>query len=174
MDKIPLPYTLPEEFLSQPKPDIKKQIVNFKKVGLPEYDGFYACVLDDVLTAEECVQLTRAAESTTNGSWEKAMINVGSGKQVMATETRNCGRIVWDDREIVAKIWARCRDAVPELSEIRDQPKIAPGSARKKDAWRMTRLNERMRFLSYVEGNYFRRELTGCSEEHRLIVSSSW
>ncbi|KAG8529537.1 uncharacterized protein KY384_006174 [Bacidia gigantensis] len=151
-----------DDFLSEPAQCIQKKIINFKEeADLPEYDGLYACVLDDVFTAEECTQLTRAAESTTDGVWEQGTINVGGGRQQKVTDVRNCGRILWDDRNLVAKIWSRCQDHLPELKELKDQPRIAAGPARRKETWEMTRLNERMRFLSYVEGNYFRPHMDG-------------
>ena len=173
MDLINLPYSLPRDWLSQPKTDVQKNVVDFKAVGLPDYDGFYACILDNVLTAQECIQLTRAAESTTKGVWEKAMVNAGYGQQIMAKDVRDCGRIIWDDRDLVAKIWARIEKHVPELSEIRDQPKVAPGPARKKEVWEMTRLNERMRFLSYVEGNYFKGKLSHMYSEQQTDFKQS-
>ena len=152
-------YTLPADFLSNQGPEIKKEVVNFKQTELPEYDGLYAVILDNVLTAEECSQLIRAAESHTKGVWEQAMINVGNGKQVFAPESRDCGRIIWDDKELVAKIWTRCRDHVPEVVELKENAKITGyGPVKRKETWRLSRLNERMRFLKYVQGNYFRRE----------------
>ena len=152
-------YTLPSDFLSSPGPEIKKEIVDFKQTELPEYDGLYASILDNVLTAEECTQLIRAAESRTKDVWEQALINAGNGNQIFAPESRDCGRIIWDDRELVAKIWARFQDHVPEVAELKGNARITGyGPVRRKETWRVSRLNERMRFLKYVEGNYFRRK----------------
>lgn len=152
-------YKLPDDFLSHPLSGITKQIINFKASELPEYEDCYACVLDNVLTANECAKLIKSAEAQTNGKWAQAMINVGYGRQKLDTETRSCGRIIWDDRELVSKMWARFQDQVPEILELKDQPGITGGGPLKKGwVYKMTRLNERMRFLSYVEGNYFRRE----------------
>ena len=152
------PFKLPENYLSQPRLDVQRQSINFKDIGLPEYEGLYACVLDNVMTAGECQQLLRAAEATTNAVWKEAMVNVGGGRQGVAKDVRDCGRIIWDDREMVAKLWDRCRDFVPEILNLSDQAFIT-GSGPVKKGWKyvMSRLNERMRFLKYVEGSYFRR-----------------
>lgn len=155
-------YELPKDFLSGRGPEINKEIVDFTKTTLPEYDGLYACILDNVLTATECAQLIRAAESRTRGVWEQAMINIGNGRQQFMPEQRDCGRIIWDDGELVAKIWARCGQLVPEILELKDQAKVTGyGPVKRKEVWRVSRLNERMRFLKYVEGNYFRRKPNG-------------
>ena len=148
-----------KDYLSQPKPDIEKKAIDFSEIGLPEYQACYACVLDNVLTATECQQLLQAAEATTDGQWEEAMINFGGGRQGLAKDVRDCGRIIWDDRDVVAKIWDRCRDLVPEIFDLSDQPGITGGYMKKGRQYEMTRLNERMRFLKYVEGNYFRRKI---------------
>ena len=151
-------YQLPDDFLSGPGPEIQKHIINFKETALPEYDGKYACILDNVLTASECAKLIRAAEARTNGQWEQALINVGMNQQKLMTDVRSCGRIIWDDQALVSKIWTRCERLVPEIFDLKDKPGITGlGPARKGYTYKLTRLNERMRFLSYVEGNYFRR-----------------
>ncbi|KAL9105061.1 MAG: hypothetical protein Q9163_000074 [Psora crenata] len=133
--------------------DVKGPI---RETPLPEYEGLYAVILDHVLTPTECGQLINAAEARTKGVWERAMVNIGNGKQVFDPYTRNCGRIIWDDRELVARIWARCNDAVPEIHQMVDRPRITGmGSLKRKEEWKLSRLNERMRFLKYGQGNYF-------------------
>ncbi|MCJ1456904.1 hypothetical protein MMC28_007270 [Mycoblastus sanguinarius] len=152
-------YQLPHDFLSGPGPETKKQIIDFKATELPEYEGYYACVLDNVLSADECANLIRAAKAQTNGEWQHAMINVGYGRQEIDTETRSCGRIIWDNGELASKIWGRCQHLVPEILELKDKPGITGTASLKKSCtYRTTGLNERMRFLRYFDGNYFRRE----------------
>ena len=152
-------YQLPDNFLSDAAPGIKKETIDFKKTELPEYDGLYACILDNVLTPQECSHLIRAVEARTDGKWEQAMINVGNNQQMLNTSYRSCGRIIWDDRDVVAKLWGRIQDQVPEIADWKFGA-CTTRSGLKKPArvYKMTRLNERMRFLSYVEGNYFRRQ----------------
>ncbi|KAL8731147.1 MAG: hypothetical protein Q9181_004394 [Wetmoreana brouardii] len=150
-------YQLPCDFLSSSRPDVKKQVINFEETEVPEYKGYYACILDNVLSADECADLIRAAKAQTNGEWEQAGVNVGYGRQQVDLETRSCGRIIWDDRELASKIWARCQDWVPEILELKDRPEITgKGYLKKGWTYRATGANERMRFLRYLDGNYFR------------------
>jgi hypothetical protein len=152
------PSTLPEGFLSGPAPNLTREDIDFKKSGiLTAYDGLWAVVLDGVMTEEECDTLIAAAESTTHGKWERALVNIGGGRQAMYEDTRKCGRIIWDDREIVAKLWARIEAAVPEIHELKNWLNVTGnGPARRDETWKLTRLNERMRFLKYVGGEYFK------------------
>ena len=90
------------------------------------------------------------------------MIDAGGGRQELATDSRDCGRIIWDDREIAKRIWNRVKDVVPEIHSLSNAPKITGNwAAMRKETWRAERLNERMRFLKYGEGQYFRREYLG-------------
>lgn len=63
--------TLPEGFLDGPAPNLTKRVVDFKKEGIPQYDGRWAVVLDGVLSKDECELLVKAAEETTGGQWER-------------------------------------------------------------------------------------------------------
>ena len=150
-------YKLPEGFLEGPSPNLVRSNVNFTKARLPEYEGLWAVVLDDVLTKEECDQLVAAAEATTNGKWERAMVNVGGGMQALYEDTRKCGRIIWDDRSIMAKLWARIEGYVPEIHRLENWADVTGnGPQKRNEVWKVTRLNERARFLKYVGGEYFK------------------
>lgn len=72
-------YKLLEGFLSGPGPETTKQPIDFQKTELPEYENYYACILDGVLTADECASLIKGAEAHTDGRWQVAMVNVGNG-----------------------------------------------------------------------------------------------
>ncbi|KAK0517134.1 hypothetical protein JMJ35_000289 [Cladonia borealis] len=109
------------------------------------------------ITKVACQTLINMAESTTRGKWEEAMVNVGNGMERPIKEIRDCGRIIWDDFDMVATIWARIRDQVPEVLTLKDQQLITGyGPVRRNETWKMSRLNERMRFLKYQEGQYFK------------------
>lgn len=162
--KTPL---LPEDFLQSPAQNIKVSRVDFKKVNLPMYKGLYAVVLDDVLTPDECSTLVAAAEASTSKGWERAMVNVGGGQQLLLTDARNCGRIIWDSHDVVARIWARI-EHLPEVQEIlrlENVPRICgSGPTKWNEVWKFTRPNERMRFLKYTGGEYFRPHCDGSYE----------
>lgn len=150
---------MPEDFLSGPAPNLTRTDLDLSKSGILQgYGDLWAVVLDGVLSEEECDVFLAAAESTTDGVWERAMINIGGGMQAMYEDTRKCGRIIWDDRDVVAKLWARIEGAVPEIHELTNRPHITgPGPLKRNETWKLTRLNERMRFLKYVGGEYFKR-----------------
>ena len=142
-----------------PKPDIQVQRVDLSKTDLPGNPKLYAIVLDNVLTPAECKQLILAAEARTGGVWEQALVNLGLDRQELLLDYRNSGRIIWDDRSIVEKIWDRIKDSVPEIEVLKDMPHVTgPGPVKRKETWQLTRLNERMRFLKYGAGQYFRRK----------------
>ena len=172
------PFTLPSDFLTGPSPNLTIAQIDFPKRGLPDYKGLYAALIDNAFTASECASLVRAAEARTDGTWEQAMINVGGGRQMVITDARNCGRIIWDDAEVVERIWKRIRGAVPEVEVLKNCPKIlGSGPVKWGETWRMTRLNERMRFLKYGEGEYFRRMsvsmcLSACHHFYALAQSA--
>lgn len=145
------------DFLLQRTKIIKRDI-DWKETPLPENEGLYATILDNAFTAQECESLIKQAETITDGIWEQAMINVGGGMQQMRIDTRDCGRIIWDDRDMVGRIWNRIQDSVPEIHSLKDMPGITGhGPSKRKEIWDMSRCNERMRFLKYGEGQYFRR-----------------
>ena len=152
-------FTIPHGFLSGPGPKVQKDDVDFRYTELPEYEGRYAVVLDNVLTKHECDTLVQAAEAQSNGTWEQAMINIGGGAQALMTDSRDCGRIIWDDTDVVGRIWSRVKGSVPEIEYLKGKGRVTGNaSVLLGETWKMTRLNERMRFLRYGKGQYFKRE----------------
>ncbi len=162
-----LPSPLGENFLTTPAPNIVVNRIDFSKTTLPEYTDRYALILDNILSPEECSTLIRAAEATSPTGWERALVNVGGGNQMLITDARNCGRIIWDSREMVSRIWKRI-DHLPDVQEIarlENAPTIfGHGPSKRNEVWKFTRPNERMRFLKYVGGEYFRAHCDGVYE----------
>jgi hypothetical protein len=151
------PDQLPEGFLEGPAPALKRSNVNFTKGGLPQHEGKWAVVLDGVLTEQECEQLVAAAEATTGGVWERALVNIGNGRQAMYEDTRKCGRIIWDNADVMAKLWARIEGKVPDIHRLENWPGVTgSGPAKWEEVWKVSRLNDRARFLKYVGGEYFK------------------
>lgn len=153
-------------FLAGPAPaNATKKIIDFAKSDVAEYKALYAAVIDDVLTAEECQKIVRAAELKAGGTWERAMVNAGGGRQVMYEDIRKSGRIIWDDADLMDRIWKRCEPLVPELQQINQQPKVSGlGPYKRREIWKFTRCNERMRILKYTTGEYFQMHCDGCYE----------
>jgi len=161
------PFTIPEDFLAGPGPEVSVTHVDFTQTQCPEFAGSYAVVLDNVLSPDECKQLINLAEQSSggepgNGKWERAMVNIGGGQQKMYTDIRNCDRIIWDDHVLVDRIWQRCRPHVPEVENLKGNTSVmGMRPVERGESYAMTRLNERMRFLKYTGGEYFNGELAG-------------
>jgi hypothetical protein len=142
-------------------PGCRSEVIDFSKTQLPEYSGLFALLIYNLLTPTECNELLDAAQSTSK--WEQALVNVGGGRQVLITEARKCDRIILDD-EILAK---RLLDRIlphlpPEIVTLENKARITGnGPSRRKDVLRITRLNERLRFLKYTRGMYFREHCDG-------------
>jgi hypothetical protein len=166
------PVEFPPDFLKITPPDAQPIVVervNFAASAVPEYAPYYATVLDNVLSASECAELLRLAMlSAPSGDWEPAMVNAGAGYEILATDVRHCDRIIWDEPEVVQRIWNRCLSAKgirEELGRIEGQPAVQGKKAVDRgDKWRMVRINERMRFLRYGPGNYFKSHCDGAYE----------
>jgi len=166
------PVEIPSDFLKIAPPDAQPIVVervNFAASAVPEYAPYYATVLDNVLSVSECTELLRLAVlSSRSGDWEPAMVNAGAGFEILATDIRHCDRIIWDAPEVVQRIWDRCllaKGVKEELGRIEGQPAVQGQKAVERgDKWRMVRINERMRFLRYGPGNYFKSHCDGTYE----------
>ncbi|KAK4555947.1 hypothetical protein LTR86_007167 [Recurvomyces mirabilis] len=159
--------TIPPGFLVQPASNIIVERINFEDTVLPRYQGLYAVILDNVLTASECKALLEAAEASNNGVWERAMVNIGGGKQRLMEDERCCGRIIYDDQNLATAVWKRIEHLsdVQEIVRLENVPKIfGNGPAKRGELWTVSRPNERMRFLKYVGGEYFRPHCDGSYE----------
>jgi hypothetical protein len=126
-----------------------------------EYKDYIAVVIDNILTESECQELIKIAEASTVTSdsptpkWGRAMVNAGNGKETMATDTRNCGRILFDSPLIAERLLNRLRPFINEcgVERIYQQSKITGlGPWKRKETLQISRLNERLRFLKYEGG----------------------
>lgn len=176
--------------------------MDWRDTALPEYEGRYAVVLDNAVSPSECQALLGLAESSVDlprvnefwktpgaqGPWRPAMVNAGAGLEVLDSSYRNSERLVWDCQEVVDRLWARClrgevgevlRERLEVLDGARDE-RIVGASRRAKlwgappQRWEMRKLNERMRFLKYGPGQFFRRELLPPSLPRELSFPKLW
>ncbi|XP_055998112.1 uncharacterized protein LOC125683003 [Ostrea edulis] len=118
--------------------EITKEDVNLPKI----FKGRLAFVLHNVFTAEEC---TKYIEDSENRGYELALVNTGVGSQVKATDVRNSSRNIWDSKKEAKKILKRIRDYLPETW----------------NGGKLVELNERLRFLRYDPGEYFKPHMDG-------------
>lgn len=178
---------LPPDFLSPtapPAPDaipITYEPIDWSITCLPNNDGLYAVVLDNVLSPSECATLVQLAESSVesvrlgeneplkNATWMPAMVTAGQGQEVLDSGYRNSDRIVWDCQEMVDRLLARCLQGeigevlLEKLAVLHNDCNVT-GYGRSKNrkaqdvTWKMAGLSKRMRFLRYGEGQFFARE----------------
>ncbi|KAK2045433.1 oxidoreductase domain-containing protein [Colletotrichum somersetense] len=174
---------IPDDFLSGPPPadapPVTIEKIDWSASALPENGSLYAVVLDNVLTPGECAQLLRMAEDSAAGRggeeeegdddddepWRPAMVNIGKGWEIFEPEYRNGDRIIWDQQEVVDRLWRRCRLAPgleAQLAEVAGSRNRTKGEERK---WVFDRFNKRMRFLKYQEGQFFRPHCDGSYSE---------
>ena len=169
-----IPVVIPDDFLTTTPPDAQPltvEQIDFATTVLPEYTGCYAVVLDNVMSPSECETLLKLAEASVPASeqgergdpWQPALVNIGGGFEVLEPEYRNSDRIIWDQQTVVDRLWERCLAApgLREKLEVVQQDGVVLGPSRsdRVQRWEFRRLNDRMRFLRYGSGQFFRREL---------------
>jgi hypothetical protein len=150
---------IPPSFLTTTPPSKPtSRPIDFAANDLPEFEDCIALVVDNVLSAGECTELIRLAESSvplkdeSSSPWRPAMIAIGDGWEIPAPGYRVSDRIIWDQQQVADRILNRCllADGARETLE-----KNIPG--RNGDWWKLHSLNERMRFLKYTKGQFFKR-----------------
>lgn len=117
--------------------------IKHRKVHPDAIGGKMAFEVHNVLSPAQAAALIELSESR---GYEPAMINVGGGKQVLHTDVRNSSRRIIDD------------DALAKLLCQRLEPYI-PTTWR---GYHLVGLNERLRFLKYENGEYFKPHYDGC------------
>lgn len=178
-----LPVDIPDSFLA-PLPDpstIKVNQIDFANSPLPMYKDVYAVILDNVLSQEECDQLIHMTEMSAgahrggenepeNNGWKPAMVNVGNNMEVLHADYRNSDRIIWDQKEITRRLWERVlqgegmKDYLLKLEGEKYDSVFGPSLKPKRgERWVAAKqgINERMRFLKYGAGQFFRSHCDG-------------
>ncbi|CAG5121778.1 unnamed protein product [Candidula unifasciata] len=120
------------------RPHVTKEDIN-----LPSgYQGKLAFVLHNVLTEEEC---NRFIQETERIGYIPALVNVGGGREKMMTDVRSSKRCIVDSVPYVQELWERIKEFIPSVFKEH----------------RVLGLNERLRFLRYDAGDYFRPHFDG-------------
>jgi 2-oxoglutarate-Fe(II)-dependent oxygenase superfamily protein len=107
--------------------------------------GKFAIVVDGLFSPEECAGYIRLAEN--ENAFSPAGLNTGTS-QVLYKEIRDCGRWINDDPDLAGIFFERLRPYLPETAP--DNPK-----------YHLVGLNERLRFLKYEEGQFFKGHYDG-------------
>lgn len=172
--RVPIPNSFLAP-LSDPSA-IEVSQIDFASTPLSEYEDRYAVVLDNVMSKDECGQLIRMAEMSAgahrgadepaNNGWSTAMVNAGPGQEFHAPHYRNSDRIIWDDKEITRRLWQRVlqgegmKKYMLQLQGDKYATVIGRTAVNHDERWVATDqgINERMRFLKYGAGQFFRRK----------------
>nr|GAT48992.1 predicted protein [Mycena chlorophos] len=154
--------------------------INFTSANLPSYSDCFALVLDSLYTRAECTSIL-SAPIDAGHTWDIARVN-GRRQEFTNTSYRNGERILYDSFELSERIFARMRPHLEEIEEIEEDVVLRvevnnPGrrssnnvkikSVRAKQKWRMVRMNERLRFLRYPVGGFFKQHTDGCYEDEQ-------
>ncbi|CAG8908999.1 unnamed protein product [Penicillium egyptiacum] len=168
---------IPDSFLRGPAPNATLRKLDFEHTSPPirGYKGHFAAIVDNLLTEAECKELIHIAEESTRTqlpdstlsppAWEQAMINSGGGNQVLSVDSRKSGRVILDSPKLADRILERIMPFMREceLDRIQSRPLVTGlGPAKRGEVFRFSRLNERLRFLRYEGGDYFRPHWDGC------------
>lgn len=153
------PVEIPDSFLTGPPaiPPVSTPI-DWASTALSENKGRVAFVVDNVLSPDECKQLLSLAEASVpvegdDSPWKPALISVGVGLEASAPGYRESDRIIWDQQVIAERIGGRIMQAEGVRKLLASFPKPAG-----EGLWKFRRINERMRFLKYSPGQFFKRE----------------
>ncbi|KAK4446764.1 hypothetical protein QBC34DRAFT_304316 [Podospora aff. communis PSN243] len=179
-DYTALYVPIPDSFLTQDPPDarpVTAKVIDWTKTVLPENEGRYAVVLDHVMSPSECETLLRLAEDSVadrgksgKRTWRPALVNVGGGLEMLDKEYRNSDRIIWDNQVIMDRLWDRCARAEgieEKLAVVKEEMKARRGFPARVITWNFSRFNERMRFLKYQGGQFFRPHCDGAYSEEK-------
>ncbi|KAJ7274125.1 hypothetical protein C8J57DRAFT_1314719 [Mycena rebaudengoi] len=140
--------------------------IDFASTELKQYSDFYAVVIVDFLTPDECETLRELASST--GEWQPARLSAERENQTVHSSFRNSDRVIRVDEETASMIYERLRPLVPEIHLISPNGKWGnitgkPGKNGRsmRPTWKMVRVNPRLSFLRYGPGHYFKQHCDG-------------
>mmetsp|Transcript_5129 Transcript_5129/g.16305 ORF Transcript_5129/g.16305 Transcript_5129/m.16305 type:complete len:263 (-) Transcript_5129:520-1308(-) len=122
----------------------KDEIVgkNVTPVRLPRPADWYkfAVVVKDVFSKDECAAMIADTEAR---GYEKALVNIGGGRQMLDVDYRRSQRCMFDSVEQAQLLWEKVKQYVPSTWSYDGED------------WKVVGLNERLRFLRYDPGDFF-------------------
>jgi hypothetical protein len=132
-----------------------------KNIHLPNKDdrGKLAFTLSHIFSPEECEEWITMSEEK---GYTAALLNVGGGREIFASEYRNSDRCIIDSPELAQKLFVRLEPFLPRTWQ--------------NGKFELVGLNERLRFLRYDSGQKFLPHKDGqyrrqdCSGEESFIT----
>ncbi|KAI1505771.1 oxidoreductase domain-containing protein [Biscogniauxia marginata] len=138
-------------------------IIESNETNVEEYAGYFAMVIEDILTPRECTQLLSLVQPPDNGPWPPAVVTAYDGSQKVDFSSRNCGRIIYTSQYLANRLLDRILPHLSSNITILDNAPDITGQipVLHKEKWKISRLAENLGFLRYGPGNYFRPHADG-------------
>lgn len=160
----------PRHVVPEPPSDgsISVHKIDYPSLGMAEYKSSIGLVIDNLFTEQECRDFlsttTGGATIESDEKWEVAQIGGGPGLEgVTALDYRNGQRIIKDDFEKADWILKRIRPYLEDIEEMdMDMTRQWFEDDDDEDAEpiqtpaKLIRINERLRFLRYAVGGFFK------------------
>lgn len=108
-----------------------------------KFDKF-AIIIDNVFSKKECDDLIALSEKTPE-NYEMAKINIGYNQQRVNSSYRNSQRWLYFDKELANSFFEKLKPFIPDKFKAR----------------KVSCLNERLSFLKYFPGEYFKSHIDG-------------
>lgn len=149
------------QILSGPAPpSANARLIDFKKTNLGLYEDFFAMVIDDLFTPDECAALlsvVQPAAAAADQPWPPATVTAYNGTQFVDLASRDCGRIIHESKTLADGLLARILPHIPPaVASLTNAPDITGQAAVvNKETWKISRLDSALRFLKYEPGQYF-------------------
>ncbi|KIL66734.1 hypothetical protein M378DRAFT_74530 [Amanita muscaria Koide BX008] len=128
------------------------------------YRDFYAIVIDDAFSAEECRALVDQATAA-SGPWSPAGLSAHATVQTVHSEFRNSERIIHIDEDSANKIYDRLYPLLGDIHEITPSSQWSRITGREgqkqRPTWKLVGVNPRLSFLRYGPGHYFKPHCDG-------------
>ncbi len=146
------------------RPPVQVQQLDWISCGLPEYDGKIALLVDNVFDNADCKRLLDTAEAV--GDWSAAPLHgyrPEAQAAVVNVDHRDSGRIILDDQNLADWVLEKLRPHISQLEIAPDPPHEyhTVQESDPKSTIRLFRVNERMRYLRYGPGQFFRTHFDG-------------
>ncbi|KAJ7053310.1 hypothetical protein C8F01DRAFT_996800 [Mycena amicta] len=162
-----------DRFVDQGPRPVPSGPIDFNAAHLPEYSSCFALVLDSLYPQSELTAFLDAP-ARAGQHWDIARVNAGT-YEFTDTTYRNGERIIHDSFDLSARIFQKIRPHLGEIEEIEEDVVVRRSDpqngvfkrVRAKQKWRMVRMNERLRFLRYPVGGFFRAHIDGCYENEQ-------
>ena len=95
--------------------EIKGRKVTKTTLQPPGTEGKLAFVLDGVFSEEKCKEWIKMTEDK---GYEKALVNIGGGKQKLMEDVRNNMRCIIDSHELANELFEIIKEFLPETCKL--------------------------------------------------------